>query len=412
MNYYSKRRATLASHLKDGDLVVIFAGGSVRNSADSSFVYEANRNYHYLTGMSEEDGILVMYRFNGCVREVLYIRDINPDLEKWVGRFIKPQKAREISGIDEVLFVSRFEKDLDLYFNRFGVSSILLDLDRVNVKHRPFEAELFAKKIQDLYLGIKIVNIHSVICQLRTIKDELEIKLIKEACKLTGDAIRFAVKNMRAGMFEYQVMAHYLYHLNMNGATEMFDTIMASGVNGPILHYVSNDQVINDGDLILFDLGAKKNEYGADISRTYPVNGKFSDRQREIYEIVLGCQDEVTKHVVPGVTFGELNNIAIKYFQKELKRIGLIDKDEDVNKYYYHSIGHFLGLDTHDVGQLNGMELVPGMVITNEPGLYIQEENIGIRIETDLLVVDDGCIDLGEGIEKTVADIEALMSNN
>ncbi len=412
MNYYSKRRAALASHLKDGDLVVIFAGGSVRNSGDSCFVYEANRNYHYLTGLSEEDGILVMYHLNGSVHEVLYIRDIDPNLEKWVGRFIKPEKAREISGIDDILFVSHFENNLDLYFNRYGLSNLLLDLDRINAKHRPFEAELFAKRMRDVYVGVNIINIHSIICQLRTIKDELEIKLIKEACQLTKDAIRFAVKNMKAGMYEYQVMAHYLYHLNMHGATEMFDTIMASGVNGPILHYVANDQELKDGDLILFDLGAKKNEYGADISRTYPINGKFSERQKEIYEIVLGCQDEVSKHVAPGITLLELNNVAIKYFQKELKRIGLIDNDEDVSKYYYHSIGHFLGLDTHDVGQLNGIKLVPGMVITNEPGLYIQEENIGIRIETDLLVTVDGCIDLGEGIEKTVADIEALMSKN
>lgn len=412
MNYYSQRRLKMAEHLNDGDLLVLFAGGVVRSSADGNYPYSANRNYHYLTGMLEEDGILVMYRLNGVVREILYIRDIDPNLEKWIGRFIKPDAARDLSGISEISFVSRFENDFNLFFNRYGLRRLLLDLDRVNFEHIMFEAEKFARKVKDKFLGLEIVNIHSEICKLRTIKDELEIKLIKEACQLTGDAIDFAVKNMKPGMYEYQIMAHFLFHLNMHGATEMFDTIMASGANGPILHYVNNDQIVKDGDLILFDLGGKLNEYGADISRTYPVNGKFTDRQKEIYEIVLACQDEVTKNARPGITLQELNQVAVKFFQKELKRIGLIKEDSEVSQYYYHSVSHFLGLDTHDVGQLVSTKLVPGMVITNEPGLYIQNENIGIRIETDLLITDDGCQDLAEGIIKSVSDIEAFMGKN
>ena len=217
--------------------------------------------------------------------------------------------------------------------------------------------------------------------------------------------------NARSGIYEYQLETYFDSSIKWNGANGYsFDTIAASGINGCCLHYSSNNSIIEDNSLILFDLGATYNYYCADISRTFPINGKFSPRQKEIYEIVLNGQKLMFENIKPGITQRDLNKILVDYFAKELKRIGLIKEDSEVSKYYYHGVSHHLGLDCHDLCDYGPLEA--GAVISNEPGLYIPEENIGIRIEDDVLVTEDGCINLSEEIIKEIKDIESFMEKN
>ena len=284
-------------------MCLFFAGKPVRSSADGEFPFEVNRNYHYLTGMDEPEGILCLIKRKDSQQEILYIRDINPEMEKWIGRFIKPKDAREISQIDLVNFVSNFKPQFEMHLSRTKMDALYLDFDRLSVGTRKLESEFFYETIKENYPALTIKNINPEVSRLRTFKDEQEIKLIKEAIEITNEAIEYTISNMEPGDFEYEIQADFLYVLNKNNATEMFDTIMASGENGPILHYVENDAQTKDGDLILFDLGAKRHHYGADISRTYPVNGKFTQRQKELYNIVLEAQNKVTAATKPGLLY-------------------------------------------------------------------------------------------------------------
>jgi Xaa-Pro aminopeptidase len=211
-------------------------------------------------------------------------------------------------------------------------------------------------------------------------------------------------------MMEYEVEANFDYVLKCFGVTDYaFKTIAASGVNATVLHYSQNNTKTQDGDLILFDLGAQWNYYNADITRTFPLSGKFTERQKEIYNIVLKAMDDTMAVIKPGVPFAKLNETTRASLAEGLKKIGLIKEDSELSKYYFHGVSHYLGLDTHDVGSRD-TELKPGMVLTIEPGLYIEEEKIGIRIEDDVLVTEGGSENLAKDIIRTVEDIEKLMN--
>jgi Xaa-Pro aminopeptidase len=268
----------------------------------------------------------------------------------------------------------------------------------------------FAESVQKNYPAMKIMNAHKFMCELRMIKADFEIEEMKKAVNLTKMGLEAVMNNLKAGEIEYTAEAEFLYTIRKNGAdTNAFDTIAASGGNAVILHYVENDNIMEDGNLILMDLGAQYKQYASDITRTYPINGKFSDRQKTIYNIVLKANEEVIKMMKPGVPFADLNKKSTEVLTEGLLEIGLIKEAKEISKYYYHGVSHFLGLDVHDIGFRDAV-LEPGMVFTVEPGLYIAEENIGIRIEDDILITQDGYVNLSKDIIKSVEDIEAFMA--
>jgi len=267
-----------------------------------------------------------------------------------------------------------------------------------------------AQEIQRLFPYVRIKDVSTKIAELRTIKDEEEIYNIKKAIEITREGILNIIKNSKSGMYEYELEAYFDFSLRKNGVKDFaFKPIVASGPNSTILHYSANNRKTQEGDLVLLDLGAQYNYYSGDISRTFPITRQFSPRQAEIYQIVLDTQKEVQSQAKPGLTLFELNEIAKKSLAESCKKIGLIKTDEELSKYYFHSVSHFLGLDTHDVGDRN-MPLKPGMVITNEPGLYIEEEGIGVRIEDDLLITQNGCENLAREIPKEIEEIECIWS--
>lgn len=244
-------------------------------------------------------------------------------------------------------------------------------------------------------------------------KDSDEVTKVEKAIEMTKNGLNEVLKVLKPGLYEYQVQATYEYSIKYQGSIKpSFPTIAGAGYNGTMLHYGTNRDMIHDGDLILLDLGAMYEGYCSDITRTYPANGKFTPRQKQIYDIVLKANQRVRDEARPGLTPFDLNEICKEVLANGLIEIGLIEKPEELAKYYMHGVSHHLGLDVHDVTIASNAKLRPGAIISNEPGLYIEEEAIGIRIEDDLLITEDGCRVLSQDIMRTTEEIEAYMQEH
>lgn len=409
---FCKRRERLGEDLSDNSMIVLFAGKAPYKSADELYRFSPNRNFYYLTGIEDNKIIYVMTKINEKINETLFIEERDIVLEKWVGKTLTKDEAKEISGVENIVLLKEFKGTIGNYINSMGIENIYVDLERQEYDMAATEANEFALKIKTRYPQVKIGNIYNRICDYRTIKSEDEINEIKKAIDITYEGIKEMWKNVKPEMKEYEVEAYFDFTLKKNGVKEYaFSTIAAAGENATILHYEDNNGQIKDGDLMLLDLGAQYNYYNADISRTFPVNGKFTERQKNIYNIVLKTNERIIEEIKPGITIRKLNDIAKSVLIEGCKNLGLIKEDNEISRYYYHGIGHLLGLDTHDVGGRD-LELKPGMILTNEPGLYIEEEGIGIRIEDDILVTENGCINLSSEIIKTVEDIENFFKEN
>ncbi|BBE30288.1 Xaa-Pro aminopeptidase [Tepiditoga spiralis] len=405
----SKRRNELLKTLPNNSIVVLFSGREKFKTADELYTFSPNRNFFYFTNIEQSDVAMILIKENDKTSEFLFIEKNDPIKSRWIGEKIKPEEAQKISGIKNIRFLDTFNDFLNQQIQKN--ENIYFDLERQSWNKGKSEAEEFALELKNKFPHVKINNIYNNISQLRMIKDEEEIKNIKKAISITKLGIENMIKNAKPNMMEYELEAYFDFSLISNGIREKaFHTITASGKNATVLHYSQNNCKAEDKTLVLLDLGAAYNHYSADISRTFPVNGKFTQRQKDVYNAVLKAQKEVEKNAKPGVTLIELNEIAKKVLSKECKSLGLIEKDDELIKYYFHGVSHHLGLDTHDVGD-RSLPLQKGMVITNEPGLYIEEEGIGIRIEDDLLITENGCEVLSKEIIKEVSDIENFMEN-
>ena len=389
--------------VSDDVVTILYSGTPVRKSADSQYVFQSNRNFRYLTGIEEESAVLVLD--NRDQSTTLFVRDIDEFKEKWVGYFLQPEVAKVISGIEDVRFLSEFEEYIEALLDSDALIGIDFDHDTVSDELLSGPSHLI-DEIEDID---RIVDVFPTLTQCRMIKHPDEVEAIKEAIKVTNTAIEASLSELKPGNNENDLAALYQYSGMKQGGDLMFDTIMASGANAVVLHYVSNNAPLVDGELVLYDLGIRVNGYGADISRTYPINGKFTDRQKEVYQAVLDCFHAINKAAKPGVSLVDLNDLAKLELGQSLIKMGLIDDFADVGEYYYHSIGHSLGLDTHDVWSSREHKLEAGNVITNEPGLYIKEWEIGVRIETDLLITENGNEDLAPYILREVDDIENFL---
>lgn len=407
---FTKNRENLSKQLDDNSVLVLFAGEAKRKTADEYFPFTPNRNFYYLTGIDEEKHILVIKKTNGVVVEELYILKPNLQQEKWTGKTLRDYEAKEVSGVKNIKYLEQFESDLNVLFINGIVDTLYLDLERFNYDEEISKSQSFAKEIREKYPQIIVKDTYSKIADLRQVKCKEEVEEIRKAAHITAKGVELLMKESKPGMKEYELEAYFDFYLKQHGVKDYaFKTIAAAGVNAATLHYVDNNSEMKDGDLILFDLGAQFNYYNGDISRTFPINGKFSPRQKEVYEEVLKVNEEIINSIRPGIGFVELNEKANNLLAEACVRLGLVEDKKDYRKYYFHSIGHSLGLDTHDVGKRN-IILEEGMVYTVEPGLYIEEECIGIRIEDDVLVTKNGCEVLTKECIKSVEDIEKFMA--
>lgn len=400
---YIEIRKNFVDTLEKDELVILMSGTEIRKSADAVYPFEANRNFVYLTGIEEPQAVLMLNTKTD--EEILFLRDINPDMEKWVGHFMTKETAQERSGIKDV----RYHEEFEAYFEDTieTVKRIGLDLDHNHQTDLFFGTGVAMEKELS---GFPVFDVFPKLVQSRMIKHPDEIEAIRHAGEITNTSIMAMLEEMKPGANETDMAARFLYEGQKQFGDLMFDTIVAGGKNATVLHYIENNQKLNDDELVLLDLGIRVNKYGADISRTFPINGKFTLRQKEVYQEVLNTFKHINENIKPGVSLANLNDLAIASLGEACIRLGLIDDVKDVGRYYYHSIGHSLGLDTHDVWSDRSAPLEPGNVITNEPGLYISEEGIGVRIETDVLVTEDGCEDLVPQIIVEVEDIEKHLS--
>ncbi|BBK75061.1 MULTISPECIES: aminopeptidase P family protein [Clostridium] len=408
---YSEHRSALMNKIDNNSIVILFAGNAPKKTGDEVYQFTPDRNFYYLTGISEENHIVVLSKFNNEISEKLFLKEIDLAKEMWNGKTLRDFEAKEISGIEDTVYMNEFYGYLNRLIKGAEEINLYLDLDRQNYFEEDSNGNKFAEVFKGKYPQVIIKNVSSNITPLRMIKSKSEIAEMQRAIEITIDGVESLMKNAKAGMKEYELEAYFDFICKINGAKDFaFRTIAAAGKNATTLHYVENNSEIKNDDLILFDLGAQWNFYNADITRTFPVGGKFTDRQKQVYEAVLRVNKAVIEKIKPGVVYKELNAWATDLIAEECIKLGIIKEKKDVSKYYWHSIGHNLGLDTHDV-EPQGRNFVfeEGMVFTVEPGIYISEESIGIRIEDDVLVTADGCEVLTKGMMKEVSEIEAFM---
>jgi len=408
---YTARRTAVLDQMEAGSLMVLFSGESVPASMDEGYPFEANHHFFYLTGLRRENMALVLSRSGSRPRTVLLIEEPVPAMERWTGRRVTKEEAAQISGIEDVRYIDAIESVIGRCVTRERVNAAYFDGYRNAISDADSYNMRKAKAFAEAYPMIALRDAHPMIAAMRMRKDESEIACMREAIDLTGRALTHVLTRLAPGQMEYQAQAEFEYAIRYGGAEgTAFATIAGSGLNGCMLHYDTNHCRMEDGQLLLMDLGAKVKGYCADITRTYPVGGTYTPRQKEIYDIVLAANRAVARAARPGMTLAALNDVCKQVLAEGLMRIGKIASAEEIGKYYMHGVSHHLGIDTHDATGPDSTELAPGMVITDEPGLYIDEEAIGIRIEDDLLITEAGCEVLSEGIARTTEEIEAIMA--
>lgn len=403
-NFFINNRNKLGLLLPEKSVAVLFSGKEVCNSLDESLPFSTDRSFYYFTGIKEQNDILLIVK-DMKARSVMFINPYDEYEAKWVGRKLFPNEVTDISGVEAIRYLSEFDQAI-LDYAKDGYK-IYLDKTPCLFPEPYTEERRFIERFKSL--NYDTFDLREFIAKIRMAKNEEEIAEIKKAIHLTNLGLMRVMQELKPGLYEYQVESFFDQSIKYNGASgHAFETIAASGKNACVLHYHANNSKLNDGDLMLFDLGAEFNLYKSDISRTYPISGKFTPRQRQIYNIVLEAQEVARAKMKPGVYLKEVNQAVVDFYKVKLKEIGLIKSDEEVSKYYFHSVSHTIGLDTHDISGRN-MPLEVGSVISNEPGLYIAEEGIGIRIEDDMLITDTGAIYLSEEIIKDPDEIEKFM---
>ena len=411
MNQYSKRRERILKSLKNNSAVMIFSGKAPMRSEDEAYDFCVNRNFYYLTGLDAEDMVLLMSNIDGATHECLFILPYDELLAKWVGGRVLPEEATEVSEIADVRDVAEMDSAVASILNRNRKDTtfkMYFDLWHYNLDQATTPSIDYANKLKAKYPQLLVKDAFSMLTSMRLVKDEYEINNMRRAIHTTNLGIQQMMRTSKPEINEMVMEGVFDFVLKQALCREnAFATIAASGKRATILHYRDNNQVMKDGELFLCDLGATSNHYCADISRTFPVNGKFTDRQKEIYEIVLAAQKIVEDNAKVGIKLRDLNQMVIDFYKIELPKHGLT---KDVREYYFHSVSHHIGLDVHDVNGGMGDVLQAGNVISNEPGLYIEEEGIGIRIEDDLLITGTGAEVLSKEIIKTPEEIESFMN--
>jgi len=397
---FAGRRKKLSRQLKDKETVVIFAA--------SMPIYPRNflqdNNFLYFTGLEIPDAIFVMRKAKDKILTELFIERGIPEREVWEGKKMTKKEATAISGIDKIFFLDEFERNIGNYLAQSF--QLYVNIGFNNIGQPLNKQQIFIEKSKRYFPQLKAMDMTKIIVPLRTVKSKWEIKQMQKAIDVTGTAIKDIYRQAKFGMMEYELEAILHYHILKNGLKHLgFISIIASGKNATTLHYSRNNSKIQKNELVLLDVGAAYNNYSADISRTFPVSGKFSRRQKAVYGEVLNVQDEIIEMVKPGIGLTDLNRRTNELISEALLRLKLISDKKDFRKYYMHSVSHHLGMDTHDVGSRDSV-LEVGNVITVEPGIYIPEEGIGVRIEDDILVTKDGFEILSKNIPKKIEDLE------
>ena len=431
---FEKRRRKLAKLIgKDGIAVIPTASTRVR-SRDTDYPYRPDSDFYYFTGFSEPNAVMILAPGREDGSFILCLREKNPLTEIWDGHMEGLNGVKKNYEADQSFDIEDLETILSSLF--LGRQKVFFTLGQDEVLDKILMKSFNAVRAGQRRGGVvpsEIQALEPLVHEMRLIKSKYEIGLMKKSAKISVDAHKRIFENCKPGVFEYQIEADIIHEFGKHGAVPAYTSIVASGQNACTLHYISNRDKMKSGQLLLTDAGCENEMYAADITRTIPVSGEYSKEQKEIYELVLEVQKNAINSIKPGQTFEGLQSDAIKGLTKGLKKLGLLKgrvdeliKSEAYKDFYMHGIGHWLGMDVHDVGSYmdqkgKSRKFENGMVLTIEPGIYISKKNknvpteyrgIGIRIEDDVLVTKSGCDVLTKALPKEIGEIESIMARN
>ncbi len=408
--FFKGNRNRLYDRLTPNSLMVVFSGEEIRKTNDEYYPFFADRDFVYLTGLEGKNFILLAQKESGgAVQERVYILPPDPMAERWTGRRIKPAEAEEISGISDVRYTDAFSKDIHLLACSGRFESVWLDLYRVSPSDIDRPAHRFLKEIQTEYPYLKVENVNPCIRRLRTIKQPCEIEATRSAESITREGILAMMKISRPGLYEYQYKAEFDHALSQHGPQMAgFPPIISAGKNNFCIHYYDYTGQAADGDMVLNDVGAQFDGHITDVSRGWPVNGRFTDRQRLLYDCALATSDYMFSIIRPGMRMVEVDASIRRYNAERLVEAGVMKHAEEVGRYMWHGGAHHIGYDVHDVVETPEL-IAPGMMFCVDVGIYHEEWGIGFRLEDNCLVTEDGCENLSSAIPRTVYDIESVM---
>ena len=407
--FYSENRRKVTAHMTGNEAMLFFSGEGMRKSADENFPFFTNRNFLYLTGIQQERSALLLLKKGDLISESLFVAKPDFEQEIWTGRRLTEEEINEISGVEGVAEIDNLSSTLDRLLSSQQSMTLWLCFDAL-ASERSFDTEReFAKHIQSRHPHVVIKNSYPLLAAMRKIKSAEEIKAIRKGMQITEAGIRRMMRAAKPGMMEYELEAEFNSELAAHGQRRTaFPSIIAGGQRIFYLHYTTPMSALTEDELILSDVGATYEEYCTDISRVFPTNGHFSERQAQIYQIAYDANRAVMAQVRPGEFFPQLNRTCREVSFEGLKALGLLDDFADVGRYVWHGAVHHVGLDTHDVG---GYEepMAENMVFTVDAGIYVREWGIGLRIEDNVLVTADGCENLSVAIPATMEEIESFM---
>lgn len=429
---YAGRRQRLLQQLPVGSVALVAAACLKTRNRDAEYSFRQDSDFYYLTGFNEPDALLLLIPGRAEGEYVLFCPPRDPEMEIWTGYRAGPEGCVRDYGADQAFPLTELEQKVPELLD--GAQRLYYALgqdEALDSRVRNWINVLRGRARQGAQAPEELVLLDNLLHEQRLFKSDAELEVMRRAAEISAEAHIRAMKASRPGMYEYQLEAEITgYCMDQGARFQAYSPIVGAGVNGCILHYIENSAPMQDGDLVLIDAGCELDNYASDITRTFPVNGRFSERQKALYQLVLDTQLACIEAIRPGVAWNRIHDLSVEHLTRGLVRLGLLQGDPDTlieegayRRFYMHRIGHWLGMDVHDVGsyKMDGewRLLEPGMVMTVEPGLYIAPDDetvdpawrgIGIRIEDDVVVTDTGCEVLTAGVPKSIAEIEQLMA--
>lgn len=409
--FYKGNRDAFMEKLEPGSLALFFSGSPVRKTADEDYGYFANRNFVYLTGMEQKDTVLMMEKDASGYRETLFILPPNLIEERWTGTRMKPEEIEAVSMISSFAYKETFEEELKKVLTSGRIQKVYLDIDRMEGQVVVSAADSMEAFLKQEYPSMPIENSLPIMKMLRLIKKPCEIRAMEKAQEITKAGILAMMTHSRPGMYEYQYKAEYDYALAQHGVLEAgFPSIISAGKNNFCIHYYGYRGQAMDGDIVLNDVGVRWDNELTDVSRGWPCNGKYSSRQKLLFECQYNTSEHMFSMLKPGIPMKEVDAEIRRYCFEQLKEAGVCKSFDDIGTYMWHGGAHHVGFDTHDVVSARDAIIQPGMVFCVDIGIYHEEWGIGFRLEDNCLITEDGCRNLSKDIPRTVEDIEAVMN--
>ena len=416
---FINNRKLFSAKLEENSIAIFNANDIMPTNSDGTMPFKQNSDLFWLTSVDQEESVLAVVKNNNQVKEMLFLKETNEHIAIWEGVKLDKESAQKNSGVEKIYWLDQMDEILNVEIEKASKIYLNKNIHSRSTSEVQTRDDRFRKVLIKNHPTKEIAEVAPIMHELRFIKSEIEIELMRHACNITEKGLRRILPIIKPGIMEYQIEAELMHEfLSNRSAGFAYQPIIGSGIDSCVLHYIDNNKMCKDGDILLMDFGAEYANYASDLTRTVPVNGRFSERQKNVYNAVHRVMKEATNMLRPGTDHKKMQQEVIKIMEEELIGLGLFDR-EDVKKqdpskpmykkYFMHGTSHSLGLDVHDVGDTS-TPMQPGMVFTCEPGIYIREEGIGIRLENDVLVTSGNPDDLMKNIPIDYQEIESLMN--